>query len=153
MHIYFGEALDYSKIVQLDTEGKQLNEFNNQLRQQLKEFTYEIDPNDREKLKTVFFVKNHPIKTVLLVIPAVIGFLIHSVLYLAVVFFTKIFFDNDHYDSVVISLLALLYPLYSLLLAVIVFILFGWIAAVLILVLLPLSAWALVHVKHQMEFN
>lgn len=153
MHIYFGEALECNEIINLDTEGKQLNEFNNQLRQQLKEFIYEIDINDRKKRKEIFFIKTHPIKNVLLVIPAIIGFLAHAMLYLAVIIFTKIFFNNDHYDSVVTSLLALLYPLYSLLLAIIAFILFGWIAAVLTLLLLPFSAWALTHVKHYVDFN
>lgn len=153
LHIYFGDPLIPNAIINLDTEGKQLNEFNIQLRQQLKTFTYEIDNDDRRKRKQIFFVSSNLIKTILLLLPGIIGLVVHAPLYLAVLIFTNVFFNNDHYDSIVISLLVLLYPLYLLILTVLVFLLLGWIVAVLALLLLPFSAWALTHVKHQFDFN
>jgi hypothetical protein len=49
---------------------------------------------------------------------ALVGWLLHAPLYYAARFATGFFFDNDHYDSVVISLLMLAYPLYLLLLTI-----------------------------------
>ena len=113
---------------------------------------YEIHPADKEKKKEVFAVSTHILKILVLFIPALFGYLLHVPLYAAVKKITGIYFDNDHYDSVVHSLLMLAYPLYLLLLAVITAIFLGVLPALSLFVLLPFAAWAWVQVKYDVPY-
>jgi hypothetical protein len=116
VHLNFGTPLQKPAILSHDTEGKQHLAFNTQLEAALQKLVYEIDANDKATLKKRFFVPSSPLKLLLLALPAALGWLLHAPLYYAARTATDIFFDNDHYDSVVVSLLMLAYPLYLLLL-------------------------------------
>ena len=152
VHLNFGEPLCKNKITAENTEGKQLLAFNAQLENQLQQLVYEIDPKDKTTLKKTFFVPAPPFLLLLLALPAAVGWLLHAPLYYAARVATDVYFDNDHYDSVVVSLLTLAYPLYLLLLFVLAAAFFGWVDALLLLVLLPFSAWACLRWKHHMDF-
>jgi 1-acyl-sn-glycerol-3-phosphate acyltransferase len=153
VHLNFGVPLNKEAITAQDTEGKQLLQFNTQLKKQLHQLVYEIDAADTAVLKQTFFVPSASAKLFVLAIPAVIGFIMHAPLYVAARTATDVFFDNDHYDSVVVSLLTLAYPLYLLSLTALAWNFFGPVAAMLLFVLLPFTAWACLHWKHQLSFR
>lgn len=152
VHLNFGTPLQKEEIVVPDTEGKQLLLFNAQLEKQLQHLVYEIKDDDKAALKKRFFVFTSPIKLFVLAIPAAIGWLLHAPLYVAARTVADVYFDNDHYDSVVVSLLMLAYPLYLLAFLVIAGVGWGWLAAVLVFILLPFSAWACLQWKHHLDF-
>ena len=114
---------------------------------------YEIDPADKATLKKTFFIPTSQLQLIVFALPALAGFLLHLPLYFAARFATGVFFDNDHYDSVVVSLLMLAYPLYLALVMVLAGLFLGWFAALLVFVLLPFLAWACLRWKHQLDYT
>ncbi len=80
------------------------------------------------------------------------GWLIHAPLYLPIKNFTyKKTWDNDHYDSVLIALLLFIYPLYVILITILILLLthnlFSW----LLIIALPFTARAYVQLKPQLD--
>jgi len=147
VHLNFGEVLPASTIQQQGTEGKQLLLFNELAQKQLKELVYEINPADTKKRKKIFSVRTSFLKIMVLAWPAAVGYIVHLPIYFIIKKITDIYFDNDHYDSVLTSLLVLCYPLYMALLAIITAHFFGGIAALILVVCMPFSAWSWVQVK------
>jgi 1-acyl-sn-glycerol-3-phosphate acyltransferase len=152
VHLNFGEVLPEAVIRQQETEGKQLLQFNELTQKQLQQLVYEIQPGDKEKQKKIFAVTTNILKIIVLIIPAMLGLILHAPLYLVIKKITGIYFDNDHFDSVVHSLLMLAYPLYLLLLAIFVAFFWGVLPALFLVVLLPFSAWAWVQVKYDVPY-
>ncbi|MFN2458790.1 MAG: 1-acyl-sn-glycerol-3-phosphate acyltransferase [Chitinophagaceae bacterium] len=152
VHINFGEPLPGKIILQQNAEGKKMLAFNKLLQDQLQKAVYEIDLKDKQKRKEKFYLSNNLIKNVLLGIPAVIGFIFHSPIYIAALLFANAKFHNDHYDAVVTSLLMIFYPLYLLVIVFVVAYFFSWAAALATFVLLPFCAWSLVQFKYQFGF-
>ena len=110
---------------------------------QLENLVYEIDINDKQKLKKHFRIKQHYLESLLLFIPAIAGIIMHAPLYLLIHLTIKNKAE-DHYDSVFTGLVFFLYPLYVLLITAITFFLIkSWIAF-LLLFLLPLTLWSYV---------
>jgi 1-acyl-sn-glycerol-3-phosphate acyltransferase len=153
VHLNFGEPLQKNEIVAQDTEGKQLLAFNAQLEKQLQTLVYEIAVDDTAMQKKLFFVPVAAFKLFLLAMPALIGWLLHAPLYFAARAMTNAAFNNDHYDSVVVSLLMLAYPLYLLALTLTAAVFFGWLIALFIFLLLPFTAWACLQWKHHLDFT
>ena len=152
VHLNFGKVLDEELIRKQDSEGKQLLTFNSLTQKQLKHLVYEIKNGDKKALKKTFAVSTNVFKIVLLALPVLLGFLLHILLYFLVKKITDIYFDNDHYDSVVHSLLMLIYPLYCGLLALIIGFNLGVFWAITSLIVLPFCAWALVQVKYDLKY-
>jgi 1-acyl-sn-glycerol-3-phosphate acyltransferase len=152
VHLNFGIPLKRDEILKQETEGKQLLAFNTQLKTQLRQLVYEIKQDDKATLKKTFFVHASQLKLFLLALPAAAGWLLHAPLYVAARKATDVFFDNDHYDSVLVSLVVLAYPLYLLLLSGIAAWRFGWMASGAVFIMLPLTAWACLHGKHQLDY-
>lgn len=152
VHLNFGAPLDKSEIINEENEGRQLLRFNEQLEKQLRQLVYEIDAADAPMLKQTFFVPSSRFKLFLLALPAAAGWLLHAPIYYAARTAADVYFDNDHYDSVVISLLMLAYPLYLLLLAGLAWIFVSLPLAFFILLALPFTAWACLQWKHPMDF-
>jgi len=153
VRLNFGVPLPKNEIIHQDTEGKKLLAFNLQLETQLHKLVYEIKPTDKATLKKLFFIPISSIKLFILAIPAAVGWLLQAPLYFAARAIARIFFDNDHYDSVVVSLLMLAYPLYVLLLTFGAVLFFNTPVAFLVLLLLPFSAWACLQWKHYLNFS
>lgn len=149
VHINFGEPLQKQLIVEQDTPGKQLLAFNEQLETQLRQLVYEIEPGDQVKLKKLLYVPQPLLKRVILAIPAVAGAMLHLPLYLSVKVIARLF-SNDHYDSLVVSLLMIEYPFYLLLTALLCGYLFGWLTAIIVVLAMPFTAWAYVQLKRQL---
>jgi 1-acyl-sn-glycerol-3-phosphate acyltransferase len=149
VHINFGKPIDQQAVLAQDSEGKQLLAFNAQLEEQLSALVYEIPIEDTNGIKEKLFF-HVPVWQKLLLFPfAIAGFLIHAPLYLLVKAVTYHYFDNDHFDSVVVSILMLTYLIYYSLLLFICCCIFGVTAMLSSAFLLPFSAWAYVRIKPQ----
>lgn len=151
VYINFGKPLNKQIVLEHLSDGKQFFYFNKQLKEQLQQLVYEIDDNDRNALKEKLYVHQPLWKKILLVLPALLGWLLHAPLYYTAKLITNHYFDNDHYDSVMVALLAVTYPFYWLALTVLTYSLLGWLCALLLLVLLPFCAWATVQLKNQLD--
>jgi 1-acyl-sn-glycerol-3-phosphate acyltransferase len=149
LHINFGEPIDRDPVLSKDSEGKQLLAFNSQLEKQLSDLVYEIPIGDTAAVKAKL---NYPVpiwQKILLFPFAVAGFFLHAPLYLLVKGFTFRLFDNDHFDSVVVSVLMITYPFYYILLLILCGLFFGTTATLCSAFLLPFAAWAYVRIKPQ----
>jgi 1-acyl-sn-glycerol-3-phosphate acyltransferase len=148
VHLSFGNPIDMAAVLQHESDGKMLLAFNEQLNSELKELVYEIDPQDvkaiRERFPAIIKPTFYP-----LLIPGLLGWILHAPLFYAVKLFAQSFKDSGHYDSVLTSGLLLLYPVYFLL-VLIISCLFGFSLGMLALVVVPFSAWACTQVKYQL---
>lgn len=150
--IQIGTFIEAGEIDMNDTDGNRHNAFNHLLNQQLKELVWEIPANDIERKTTLLTVKISPLKKSILAIPSMLGWLLHAPLYIPVKSFTwKRTHSNDHYDSVMTTLLLFSYALYLLMLTGIAWIITGSPWALLLPVLMPLTAWAHVQLKSQLD--
>ena len=146
VHLNFGDFI-LKEDIHTDLEsGKALNEFNDLLKGQLQDLVYEIKKVDTETLKKTFDINQNLLKKVLLFIPAIIGLLLHAPLYYATVLTIKNR-AKDHYDSIIVGVLFLFYPIYLILLVLLAFLLLNSIYALLLLILMPLTALCLLHFK------
>lgn len=147
----FGEFITENNIAfkNEDAYGVKVQTINAELKLQLKELVYEIDANNNAQLLQTFFQKISVFKKVFLLLPAMLGYSLHAPLYLPIQQFAfKKFGKIDHYDSVVVSMLFILYPIYLIILTFALSYFVGlW--AVLIFVLLPFCAWSFVQIKKQ----
>jgi len=133
-----------------ETEGVNIKIFNEQLKTALKSLVVEIESHEKETIKSTFHIKQHRFKKSMLFIPAFIGKIVHAPLYIPVHKISwKHFEKMDHYDSVVVGLLFLLYPLYLLVISSILFALLGSWYWILVFIILPFLAWSFIQLKKQ----
>lgn len=149
VYLLFGEPLDKTAVTIHAQEGKQLSAFNRQLHQQLAQLVYPIASADKASLRQYFSVPLPAWKRVVLPLPAFLGWLLHTPLFYPVNWLAARF-DPDHYDSVVVAALLLLYPLYLAVWVGLAAAHLGVYAAGLLL-LLPFCAWACVQLKPQVK--
>lgn len=126
--------------------GKTIIEFNQKLKDQLEKLVFEIDNNDKQNLNKHFYIKQSFLKTLILFIPAITGFIIHVPLYLSMHLAIKNKAE-DHYDSILTGLLFFIYPLYIVLITGIVLIIIKSWAALLLLILIPFTLWSYVQLN------
>ncbi len=132
-----------------DAYGAKVQLFNAALKLQLQESVFEIAANDNQQLQQTFFKKVSNFKKAFLFIPAVIGYVLHAPLFIPVRSFAfKKFGKIDHYDSVVVGLLFILYPAYLLMIGIVCSYFFCW-WSILVFLILPLCAWSYVEIKKQ----
>lgn len=132
------------------TEGLRLQTFNLQLRQQLEQLVWEIDKNDRQQQQALLTIPLSPALRAVLALPAIIGLITHLPLYWPIRYFTrKKAAHNDHYDSILLALLLVLYPFYLMLLTAIGYAVTGSGWLLLLLILLPLCAKATMRMNAQ----
>jgi 1-acyl-sn-glycerol-3-phosphate acyltransferase len=147
--INFGRPLNRADVMQHQTDGRMFLTFNEQLRAEMKRLVVEIDPSDKKTQRERLSVRVPLFKKVLLLLPALLGFLFHAPLYFTAKALNNTYFDNDHYDSSLAGMLLLAYPLYLLLWYLLAGLLTGWAPAFLVFVFLPFFAWSCVQVKPQ----
>jgi len=88
----------------------------------------------------------------MLFLPSMIGWLLHAPLYYPIKkFVIKKATDTDHFDSLVIAILFLAYPIYVGLVTIFTFIFSGHWYSFLLLLILPATAWSHVQLKKQMD--
>ncbi len=150
--INFGNVITPAGITDTDPEGKKNKDFNDRLRAELEGLVYEIPAADKATQKSKLFIFQPFLKKVLLAVPAFAGMLIHAPFYLPVKrLVLKRFNHNDHYDSMIAGILILSYPLFLLLLTLLVFLLTSSAMSLLALPILPLTAWSFVQLKDQLD--
>jgi 1-acyl-sn-glycerol-3-phosphate acyltransferase len=146
----FGSIITRNDFSNSISFGKYLKDFNESLNSQLQKLVYEVDKNDRQKAKDYFHRDEPLLKKVLLFIPAIIGFVTSAPLY----FIFHLIIKNrahDHYDSVMTGLLFFFYPLYLLVITLIVFFTTKNIYSFGLLIILPFSAWSYLQLKKQIR--
>lgn len=149
--INFGKPLNKEEILMHSSDGKMFLSFNEQLKSELKELVYEINPADTKTLKEKLYISQPLWKKFLVALPALVGFIIHAPLYFSVKIINKKYFNNDHFDSTLVGLLLLAYPIYLLIFCVVSAIFFGGLPALLVWLIMPFTAWACVQLKNQLE--
>jgi 1-acyl-sn-glycerol-3-phosphate acyltransferase len=130
------------------SSGKGINKFNENLRSQLENLVIEIEGGDKEILKNHFYFHQPFLKKIFLSIPAVLGYLFHFPLYYPIHLLIKNN-ANDHYDSIMIGLLFFIYPFYLIAVTLIVYFITLNYFSFFLLLLIPLTALALLHFKKQ----
>ncbi len=150
VHLNFGNIISKKDLLTINSDGRSINEFNEKLNREFSKLVYEIDNNDRQKLKELFFIKNSFIKKIALFIPAAIGFAINAPLYFIIHLIIKKR-AVDHYDSIMTGLLFFFYPLYVLAVTLIVLFATGSSYSLLLLILMPFTAWSYLQVKRQIR--
>jgi 1-acyl-sn-glycerol-3-phosphate acyltransferase len=148
LHLYFGTPIERDAVLQHESDGKLLLAFNEQLNSQLQQMVYEIDSDDEKAIRAKFPASTKT-SFYLLLIPALIGWFLHAPLFYPVKLLARAFKNSGHYDSVLTSVLLVLYPLYFLMVVIIAFFFSFWLGALAVF-LLPFSARSCVQVKHQL---
>jgi len=152
VHLTVGSFIGQNDIPAFDETGKILNAITNAIQQQLKATVYEIDSSDKATLATTFKVKINVFKKTILTIPAIIGYALHYPLYFPLQkIVQKKAYNTGHYDSIIVGCLAIFYPFYLLLLAILTNFFAGgfwWIAA---FIFSPFFAWSYVQLKKQTD--
>jgi hypothetical protein len=150
--INFGEIMTEDQFDLKGPDGKRNLSFNHKLKDQFHQLVFEIDKTDLKKQKELLERKPSLLKKIFLCIPATIGFFVQAPLYLPVKNFTyKKTWNNDHYDSVMVALLLFMYPLYVFVLMLIAILLTHNFYFLLLIFALPLTAWAYVQLKPQLD--
>ena len=142
LRLNFGTLITEKDIYEDRETGKVMNE--------LKQLVYEIDPNDQDKFKTLFEVKSSFLKSMLLALPAALGFILHAPFYYLVHTIIKKK-AKDHYDSIIVGVFFLFYPIYILLLTTTCYFLTNNLYSLLLIILMPLTALALLHTKKVLD--
>ncbi len=129
--------------------GQKVQSFNAALKLQLDKLVVQIKPVNTTEIKAIFNIRTSSIKKLLLFIPAVAGYVLHAPLYIPIQKFAfKKFGKIDHYDSVLVGMLMIIYPFYLLLVFFTTSYFLGvW--ALCTFLLLPFFAWSYVQLKKQ----
>ncbi len=152
LRIYFGETITAASFQPSIGYGRSLQQFNQLLHQQLTHFVFEIVQTDRKKLHDTFYIPQPIYKKIILMLPALAGWLVHAPLYIPVKkWVLKKLNSSDHFDSMVVAILFLVYPIYLLFLCLLVFALTHSWYALTVLAILPATAWCYVQIKKQLD--
>jgi 1-acyl-sn-glycerol-3-phosphate acyltransferase len=150
--INFGDIITRESINWNSSEGIRLQTFNNKLQEQLNALVFEINKQDKERQRKLLEQKSPLFKKIALMIPAMMGWVLHLPLYWPVQrTILKKTEHNDHYDSVMAAILLFIYPVYLLLISWIVFYTTQSSLSFLFLLLLPFTAWSYVQLKPQLD--
>lgn len=152
LFINFGEPVSLSSEEMNGPDGSRHLAFNNKLNDQLSQLVFEIPKNDKQRQKELLEIPASLLKKILLALPAAIGYLFHLPLYLALKRFawnrTK---GTDHYDSVLIAILLIVYPLFLILIISASWIITKCWWSVFLLLIVPFTAWSYVQLKPQLD--
>jgi 1-acyl-sn-glycerol-3-phosphate acyltransferase len=150
VHIYFGQAFSKEIIHEKDTQGMNILAFNNTLQKELQELVYEIAQKDSKKQQNYFPDNVSTTKRILLFLPSLIGILVHLPLFTVVKLYAHIQFKKSgHYDSVMISLLMLLYPLYIVIISFCAAS-YSFLTGIVAILILPFTAWCFAQINYRL---
>ena len=143
----FGKVIQQNDISTADGGGRSIAAFNNELRLQLNNLVIQIDKKNTKEITNTFRIKTGVIKKILLAIPAFAGFVLHLLPYLFIkLTLGKRFRHNDHYDSVMVAGMFIIYPFFIITAMVILFILkvkCWWLSFLVI----PFCGWSYIQLK------
>jgi 1-acyl-sn-glycerol-3-phosphate acyltransferase len=149
VHLRFGDAIPSSLVMSQQTEGKKLLRFNELLNEQLGKLVYKIKTGDHQTVRKVFSIKKEN-SFYLLLLPGIAGSILHAPLFFPCKLFARsVFSKTVHYDSVLTSLLLILYPVY-LLICIVIAVSFHPLYGLAAFLFLPFLAWTAVQLKYQL---
>ena len=150
--LFFGDMITKENIDYNDSHGNAIRQFNEVLKAQLSKYVFEIGSGDKENLKEKFYIHQPGLKKIALFIPATFGFLIHAPLYYFARWLGNIINnETEHYDSKMIGLLFILYPVFLLVISCLVLFFAGSLLSFMFLLLAPFTAWSFVQLKRQLD--
>lgn len=150
--LFFGAMITAADVDNNIGHGRSIQSFNSNLLKQLQPFVFEINAEGKNALQDKLYVPPSLVKKILLFFPAAIGWLLHAPVYYPVKgSIKKMSFHTDHFDSIMVGSFFLLYPLYSITIAAIVFAITRQAASLLLLLIMPFTAWAYIQLKKQLD--
>ena len=151
-HLLFGERITESAVRSKGNFGEKVITFNNVLRVKLGELVYEIPYGDKALRNKFFKVPASILQKAILLLPATLGLLAHFPFYqivrLGVGWKLR---RSDHFDSVLIGSLFLLYPFYLLGVTALIGAISGNCWSCLVVPVLPFLARCTVRLKNRMR--
>lgn len=148
----FGDIISKEDINYRDSHGNAIRQFNETLRPQLSKYVFEIEKTDKEGLHKAFYVNQSLVKRMALFIPAVAGLVAHAPLYYFVSWLGNLLIKEEgHYDGKMIALLFILYPVFLLLISLVLFSFTANWLSFLALLILPFTAWSFIQIKKQLD--
>lgn len=145
LDLRFGNTMTVEMFSDLNTP-RVIPDFNQLLKTELEATVFEIEKNDLTKRKRIFEKKIPTYRKILLAIPAAFGYLFNAPLYFAAHGIIKNR-ANDHYDSILVGILFIFYPIYLILITVLLWVLLKSAWTLLVLLVFPLTALALLHIR------
>lgn len=150
IELNFGDVIHEEDIDHTNGYGKTIVDFNEKLWQKLQPLVAEIEQGNIKEIEKRFHVKQSPIKKALLIVPAIIGWSFHALLYSAIQQYTwNKARHSGHYDSIIVALLFGAYPLYLFMIAYLVSFLIPGLWWCSVFILLPFFAWSYLQLKRQ----
>ena len=146
----FGEPITPEDFPFLPNEahGTKIQFINSAIKKELEKSVVQVKPVDEAQLKKIFGIPVSRLKKTLLFIPAIFGFVIHAPLYIPIQKFAYRKFGRiDHYNSVLVGMLFLLYPFYFIIVAALTYLILGGWWFIGVCILLPVTAYSFVQVK------
>lgn len=153
VHINMGNFIEAGVMADSLTEdGRLLNKITAAIQQQLQGLVYEIDKNDRSKKQTIFQITLSNIEKTILLLPSLVGFLFHAPVYFLIKkLLQKRVAPLGHFDSVIVGLTLVFYPLYILFWCLVMQYFLGGYWGVVTLFTLPLMAWCCMRLNQQID--
>ena len=152
LFVNFGTVFTANDFDRTLSDGAWNQVFNNKLEQELHPLVFEIEKKDKKKQKELLEIKPPLLTSILLVIPAAIGWLFHAPLYLPIKYWVyKKYNDTGHLDAMQIVLPLFIYPFYLLLVTFLLFFTLNSYWVFLLMIILPFTAWSYVQVKRQLD--
>lgn len=146
----FGNTIRQQDVDVNNGYGKTIISFNERLRSELEQLVVEIDPKDKSKIISTFVVEQPSWKKIVLTLPAWLGYLLHWPLYFPLKrFIWKKAAHTGHFDSIMVSALFLVYPVFLVVICAILFGIFQGPLVFLPLLVLPFCAWSYIQLKKQ----
>ncbi|GAC1597983.1 MAG: hypothetical protein NVS3B19_20200 [Ginsengibacter sp.] len=148
VHLNFGNYILRDQFNDKGLEGKAIKEFNDKLNGELKDLVYEIRPEERDKRKELFEKRVGIVERIILFLPAMIGYVTIRPFYLII----RSIINNkavDHYDSIVVGLLFIFYPIILLVIAFTCVIIFNNVWFWTLMLILPFTGWSYLQLKRQ----
>lgn len=142
----FGNSIK-AEIFCENSPGTEIKKFNAILKDELSQLVFEIGKENLIKRKKIFGTPSSAFKKALLLLPAVVGYILHAPLY----FIASSLIKNKadvHYDSIMVGIFFLTYPIYILLITFLAYFISRDPFTFTLLVIMPLTALSLLHYRN-----
>jgi hypothetical protein len=152
LFVNFGNIFAAGDFDKNPSDGAWNQAFNNTLQQELRPLVFEIEKKDTAKQKELLEIQPSLLTKILLAIPAAIGWLAHAPLYLPIKYWVlKKYGKSVHIDSLLITIPLFSYPIYLLIITILLFITLNTWWVLLLFIILPFTAWTYVQIKGQLD--
>jgi 1-acyl-sn-glycerol-3-phosphate acyltransferase len=153
VHINIGDYIGADIMKNAGGEnGRQLNNITGAIQQQLQPRVYEIDSSDLQEKRTTFVVQLSKVKTALLLLPGFTGLVLHWPFYFLL---KKMIVKNTslsgHFDSIIVGVLLIFYPLFILFWALIAQFFLGGYWGIIVASAVPVCGWCCMQLNRQID--